>query len=116
MDDLSQEVLEGCYLPFAANTRSVGDNVRFSLCVEALVRLYDSFVGLEWRKGLEEAVERGIRAREEKGKRVGGRKGEAGQEGGTGDREVLRASGVRLRAVVAIAKIGRKTGKGAGAA
>ena len=111
VDDLNQEVLEQCYLPFAANTRSVGDNARFSLCVEALVRLYDSFVGLEWRTGLDGAFEKGIKAREEKGRKVGGRKGEAGQEGGVGDREMLMASGVRLRAVVAMAKVD-EDGKG----
>ena len=116
VDDLSQEVMEECYLPFAANTRSVGDNARFSLCVEALVRLYDGFLGLEWRRSLEQAADRGIRAREEKGKRMGGRKGEAGQEGGMGDREVLRASGVRLRAIVAMARAGGKMGKKGAAA
>ena len=72
--------------------------------MEALVRLYDRFVGLDWWQGLIELAEKGIKGREEKGKKVGGRKGEAGQEGGVGDREALKASGVRLKTMIAMAK------------
>ncbi|SLM33601.1 hypothetical protein LPUS_02112 [Lasallia pustulata] len=42
-DDLTLEVLEQSYLPYAANTSSVADNAKVSLCVEALLRLWDEY-------------------------------------------------------------------------
>ena len=38
-DLLSREVLEKCYLPFAAKTMSIADNAKVSLLVEWLLRL-----------------------------------------------------------------------------
>ena len=112
-DDLSQEVLERCYLPFPANTMSVTDNVKVSLCVESLLRILDREVGVVWGEGLVRAVEVGIEAREEKAKRDGRRKGEGGGAGAgagagvlgvEGEKMRLRASASRIRGVVEMAK------------
>ena len=105
-DDLTQEVLEESYLPYAANTSSVADNAKVSLCVEALLRLWNECVGLEWSAGLKGALEEGIEAREVKAKRGGRgrRKGSEGQGvgggGGEEDRVWLRASAERMRRLV----------------
>ncbi|KAL8671565.1 MAG: hypothetical protein Q9224_007619, partial [Gallowayella concinna] len=71
-DDLTQKDLERCYLPFAANTGSISDNAKVSLCVETLMRLLQRACGLDWNDGrLQEAVERGIEAREKKATKAG---------------------------------------------
>lgn len=101
-DDLTQDVLEESYLPYAANTSSVADNAKVSLCVEALLRLWNVHVGLEWSGELEGAVEAGIAAREAKAKRDGRgrRKGEGGEE----ERVWLRGSADRMRGLVGVVK------------
>ena len=105
-DDLTQEVLEQSYLPYAAHTSAVADNAKVGVCVEALVRLWNVHIGLLWSEGLRGAVEAGIEAREERAK-TGGRgrrKGSEGQGGGGGggdeDRVWLRLSAERLRGLV----------------
>lgn len=102
-DALAQDVLEQSYLPFAANTQSVTDNARVSLCIETLLRLLDKHVGLEWSKSLVEATERGIEAREKKAKKEGKKGRMSGQQGG--ERLWLTASAERIRAVVEMAKL-----------
>lgn len=78
------------------------DNAKVSLCVEGLVRLLEREVGLVWGRALEEAVEKGVRAREERAK-GGGRKKEGGEEGW----RWLRGSAGRIRGVVEMAKMAR---------
>ena len=102
-DDLTQEILERCYLPWPANTMSVVDNVKVSLCVETLFRLLDGIVGIHGSKELETAVEKGIDARENKAKKEGRKKGEAGSGGTEGDRLWLKASAERIRSVLELA-------------
>ncbi|KAH0537541.1 hypothetical protein FGG08_005676 [Glutinoglossum americanum] len=67
-DDLSQEILETCYLPFPANTHSISDNAKVSLLVESLLRLLATHKVLGFTKELEVVVETGVRAREMKAK------------------------------------------------
>jgi hypothetical protein len=67
-DDLSQEILETCYLPFSANTHSVSDNAKVSLLVESLLRLQAVHASLVFTRELEMAVETGVQAREMKAK------------------------------------------------
>ena len=102
-DDLTQEVLEKCCLPWSANTTSIDDNVKVSLCIETLLRLIDNVVGIRWSKTLVDAVEKGIDARNEKAKKEGKRKGEAGGGGSEDTKFWLRASAERIRGVVHMA-------------
>lgn len=102
-DALTQDVLEQSYLPFAANTQSVGDNARVSLCIETLLRLLDKHVGLEWSESLAEATEKGIEARERKAKKEGKKGRTSGPH--NGERMWLTASAERIRGVVELSKL-----------
>ena len=120
-DLLRQQVLEENYLPFPANTGSIADNAKVSLCVETLLRLSDRHLGLTWTPALQDAVESGIAAREAKATKAAsssnrnkkrGRKGEGGGGNGGGggadgadERIWLRASAERMRNVVLKARI-----------
>ncbi|MCJ1356999.1 MAG: hypothetical protein MMC33_006995 [Icmadophila ericetorum] len=114
-DDISQDLLETCYLPFAANTVSVADNAKLSICIEGLLCIFDKVETLQWSQELEDAAEIGIKAREEKAKMMKGRgrpkKGSRTEEGDEIDRIILRASAGRIRAVV---KMVREREKGRG--
>ena len=66
-DRLTQEVLEKYYLPWAANSTNITDNTKYSLCVEALLRLaMREGMMLRWTPDLQEAVEQGMQRRREK--------------------------------------------------
>ena len=101
-DNLSQDILEASYLPFAANTNSMIDNTKVSLCVETLLRLLDQYVGLEWTPGLHERTEVGIKARATKAKLKRSKK--STDEVGVCDGTWLTASADRIRMVVELAK------------
>ena len=110
-DDISQDILETSYLPYAANTSSLADNTRVSLCVETLLRLVDLHVGLAWTPGLLEAAEKGVTARSAKAKtkkkkqqtkRGTGAGGDG--DGVCGDGMWLAASAERIMGVVGMAK------------
>jgi hypothetical protein len=99
---LSHDILEQCFLPWASNTTEVTDNAKVGFCIETLLRMFDTAVGLRWSKELEQRVEDGIKRREEKAKKAGKRS--AG--GGTVEveRGFLQRSGQRMREVVQMAK------------
>ncbi|KAL8775009.1 MAG: hypothetical protein Q9209_000488 [Squamulea sp. 1 TL-2023] len=103
-DDLTQKDLERCYLPYPANTGSISDNTKASLCVETLLRLLQTHCGLYWNHGhLQEAVEKGIAAREQKAKKAG--KGRGKMKGnGEEERIWLRASANRMRGLLELVK------------
>ena len=101
-DNMSQDILEHSYLPYAANTNSIVDNTKVSLCVETLLRLLDYHVGLIWTPGLQEAVEAGIKARAAKAKKKQTRRGTDAD--GRCDGTWLAASAERIRGVVGMAK------------
>ena len=104
-DNLTQKDMEKYYLPWPANTMSVEDNVKVSLCVETLFRLVDQEIGVVWSKGLVEAVEKGIEARDGKAKKEGKKKGEVGQALGLDEGKArLKASAARIRGIVEMAK------------
>ena len=108
-DDINQDILENCYLPFPANTMSVADNAKVSICCEGLLRIFDKERELQWSQDLEDAVEEGIKSREEKAKTTKSRgrptKGTAGNKATDDvDRMILRASAERMRVVVEMAK------------
>ena len=100
-DNVSQDVLEMSYLPYPANTTSMVDNTKVSLCVETLLRLLDHHVGLDWTPGLHEAVEAGIKARIAKAKKKQTKRGMDGDGGCDGI--WIAASADRIRAVVGMA-------------
>ena len=101
-DNLSQDILERSYIPYAANTNSIVDNTKVSLCVETLLRLLDFHIGLSWTPGLQEAAEVGIKARTSKAKRKQTKRGTDGD--GACDGTWLAASAERIRGVVGMAK------------
>ena len=100
--NLSQEVLEFSFLPYPANTNSVIDNTKVSLCVETLLRLLDRHGYLSLTTGLQEAMEAGITARSTKAKRNQRKRGTDGNGGCDG--MWLRASAERIRSLVQMAK------------
>ncbi|KAI9719077.1 MAG: hypothetical protein M1812_003707 [Candelaria pacifica] len=97
-DELTQEILERCYLPYAANTKNVLDNTKVGLLVEGLLRLLARHEILVWTESLEFAVEEGVRNREMK-VRDDGRRSRGGVGKGEemawlkGNRERMRAFG-----------------------
>lgn len=98
-DDLTQDILERCYLRYPANTGSISDNVKVSLCVETLLRLLQRHCGLDWSQDLQESVEKGIEAREQKAKKAGKAKGKGKMEG-LDERVWLRGSAGRIQGLV----------------
>lgn len=102
-DALAQDILERNYLPFAANTQSVADNARVSLCVETLLHLLDKYVGLEWSESLLQASEKGIEAREKKAKKETKNARGSGRSGT--ERVWLTASAERIRGLVEMCKV-----------
>ena len=99
-DDLSQETLETSYLPFAANTNGINDNVKVSLCVETLLRLLDQYVGLDWNPEFQDRADAGIQARKVKAKEKRTKKGLKGNR----DEHWLQSSADRIRIVVDMTK------------
>lgn len=113
-DDLTQPTLEKSYLPFAANTSSIVDNVKVSLCVETLLTLLDRHVGLVWTPALQDVVEAGIVARDTKATKVGKKRRKLAVGGGAGvsgvgddedEKKWLQASANRIRSVVLAAHV-----------
>ena len=101
-DNLSQDILEVHYLPFAANTNNLVDNVKVSLCVETLLRLLDQCVGLEWTQELLDRAETGIQARTAKVK--GRRTKKSMDEVGACDMAWLESSAERIRMVIEMSR------------
>ncbi len=102
-DDLTQEAIETSYLPFTANTSSVADNTKVSLCVETLLRLLDHHVGLAWTPTLQDALDRGIAARDAKATKVS--KKRVHDASSADERIWLRASADRMKILVLAAKV-----------
>lgn len=101
-DDLSQVILEKCFLPSTANTSSTDDNARVSILAESMLRLCLKNFEVVHTPDLVTAVETGILAREnkcknDKRKRDNGAKRKGEQEA----RTWLTASSKRLRSMLA---------------
>ncbi|KAL8951650.1 MAG: hypothetical protein Q9222_002378 [Ikaeria aurantiellina] len=103
-DDLTQETLERCYLPYPANTGSISDNAKVSLCVETLLRLFQKHRGLDWTNNLHDAVEKGVGAREQKAKKAGKGKGK-GKGDGEDERMWLNGSAERMRVLTKLVRM-----------
>ncbi|KAH6713647.1 hypothetical protein BKA61DRAFT_674267 [Leptodontidium sp. MPI-SDFR-AT-0119] len=104
-DDVTQLILERCFLPFAASSASVFDNARVSILAENFLRVLVQTGGCEYTPVLIAAVEKGILAREAK---IGGdkRRKESGTRSKVDEEEVfwLKASGQRMRCQIAVLK------------
>jgi hypothetical protein len=101
-DDLSQEILEKCFLPFAANTSSTDDNAKVSILVERMLRLSLKNFRVYHTPDLDTAIETGILARENKCKNDKRRRdNSARKKEEENDRMWLIASGERLRSMLA---------------
>ncbi|KAI9828826.1 MAG: hypothetical protein M1819_006533 [Sarea resinae] len=101
-DELTQPKLERWYLPHAATSSSLTNNVRVSLVLETLMRLLLMHVGLTATPALERALEAGIRARREKIAGDGRRKTKVSSKGW--EWRALMGSEGRLRAMVGLLK------------
>jgi hypothetical protein len=96
-DELSQENLEGCFLPFAAATSSIEDNAKVSILVETLLRLFVTNCDVSLTKEFVDAVERGVGAREAKCRVLKRGKARSGE-----DMLWLRKSGERIGFLVEV--------------
>jgi hypothetical protein len=88
-------------LPATANTSSTEDNAKVSLLVETLFRLFVTTCGADYSPELEEAVERGIAARE---KKCNDRRKKAGWARNDANMVWLNASTRRIRYLLALVK------------
>jgi hypothetical protein len=72
---VSTELLEHCFLPFAANNNAIDSNAKLSLVLEQMLRLVwrrdGDHVGNSYTDGLGNAILQGITAREAKTRRKG---------------------------------------------
>ncbi|KAL1838363.1 hypothetical protein VTJ49DRAFT_2772 [Mycothermus thermophilus] len=92
-------VLQECFLPFAAARVTAEDNARLSLALESMAWFVYPRIEMHYTDGLRCAVEKGIKAREEKiRKRAGGRE----DVGERMAREVLARSARNLRVLVEV--------------
>lgn len=107
-ESLNQDMLERCYLPWAANTQAVADNAKVSGCIEALIALYERHCGLVWSEDLHQAAEKGIAQREGKAKKEG-KGSKRGKSAGGGERMWLQGSGERIKVYVELAKSRRES-------
>ncbi|KAL2129913.1 hypothetical protein VTI74DRAFT_7156 [Chaetomium olivicolor] len=104
-------MMRECFLPFAAHRVTAEDNAKLSLALESLMGFVYAQIDVEYDDGLRRAVERGIRARDQKVGSGGGRRrgpGKGEKEGETEAREILARSGRGLRRLVdVVATAGR---------
>ena len=94
-DDLSQDIIEKCFLPFPANTSSTEDNAKVSILVESLFRAFLKACPCYRSPSLGHAIQEGVKARENKAKGDKRRKG-AKNTAVDSDLVWLKASGKRL--------------------
>ncbi|RDL37236.1 Uncharacterized protein BP5553_04669 [Venustampulla echinocandica] len=101
-DELTQAVLEQCFMPFSANTSAVDDNAKVSILIESLFRIFLRSCPCYHTPDLEEAIEKGIAAREDKIRGDKRRKDTAERrKEEESDRMWLTQSGERLRCLSA---------------
>lgn len=103
-DDLCQDVIEQCFLPYSARTSSMRDNAKLSILAENAFRilikstLEDFDMSCYHTPNLHAAVETGIKAREAKVRR----RGNEARKDDVEDRQWLDASSARLRSLVTL--------------
>jgi len=100
VDDITQEVLEKCFLPFAAQISSTEENAKVSILVENCFRLYLRNGRCWHTPDLGDAIEKGISARENKIRGDKKPKDPGARKRQELAREWLKASGERLRSLL----------------
>ncbi|KAI9166825.1 hypothetical protein HJFPF1_02940 [Paramyrothecium foliicola] len=98
---LTALMLEHCYAPYPANTAGFEDNAKLSLLVESAMQMLWSNDLLEYSSSFAQAMETGIKAREQKAKKKRTGKGRSD----AGDRvaeEVLTNSAKRIRTLLQV--------------
>ena len=100
---LTLSMLEQCFVPHPANTVALEDNAKLSLVVEDAIQLLWACDLMVYSEEFEEAVEKGIKAREAKAKkrRTGKVKGD---EADALAQEILTNSGERIRLLLEVLK------------
>lgn len=93
---LTMSMLEHCYAPYPANTVLIDDNAKLSLVVESSIVLLWSCDMVEYTEALNQAVEKGIKAREMKIKKKRTGKAKADPSDGLAQ-NVLDNSADRIR-------------------
>lgn len=101
-NSVSPLILEKCYLPFAY--KGVENNAKLSIVNETLLRIVwtEGNGCLKWTPSLQEAVEKGVKARLNKS---APRKNSRKDDGDDAAREMLRSSGNRLLALADLLKL-----------
>lgn len=100
IERISDLILEKCYLPFAYRTAE--NNAKLSLAIEALFRIMWSRGRVQWTPSLQQAVEKGVKARVDKSAQ---KKNSRKEDGESAARCTVRASGARLLALAGILKL-----------
>jgi hypothetical protein len=103
-DDLTPDTIEKCFLPFCANTSFTNDNAKVSILVENIFRSFLRHPEFSYKPTLDAAIEKGILARESKAKNDKRRRDDSARKQEDNDRMWLRASGERLRSLLAWVK------------
>lgn len=104
---VSQRIMVKCYLPFAY--KSIENNAKLSLLFETLYRILWRSGVMKWEEELQEAVERGVEARQKtmknprQSKTV--KKNVRKEDPDAGAKDCLRASGSRLLALTKLLKL-----------
>lgn len=93
-------ILEKCYLPFAYRTAE--NNAKLSLATETLFRILWVQECVPWTPSLQKAVEKGVKARNNKSTQ---KKTKSREDGDSVARAMLRASGSRLLALVELLRL-----------
>ncbi|KAB8294159.1 hypothetical protein EYC80_009600 [Monilinia laxa] len=100
-DSITQSILEICYLPWCPMTSSFDDNAKYSILVENLFRLFLTGCEASHTPNLDDALEKGISAREKMCKTDGRRRVDAATKKEEEIAKVfLDASSRRLRSLV----------------
>lgn len=86
INGISPTMMEKCFLPFASDRVTAEDNAKLSLVLEHMLWYIYATMGVEYTEGLRSAVEKGIKAREDKIRK----KGAAAERAVTGDEKVAR--------------------------
>lgn len=99
-DTISTLILEQCYLPFAY--RAAENNAKLSLAIETVFRIMWHKNCVEWTPSLQQAVEKGVKARHDKSM---AKKTSRKEDSESSARETLRASGSRILTLAQLSKL-----------
>lgn len=93
-------ILEKCYLPFAYRTAE--NNAKLSVSIESLFRILWTSNCMRWTASLQEAAEKGVKARNDKS---APKKSNRKEDSEGAAREILRSSGSRILALTQLLQL-----------